>query len=100
MTLLPVQQYAHRKEQTIDKHIACGVAEHHQTKNAMALVNKNAALYVKDADAPAEVVKLALQTVKDDARLKELSENILKLALPDSADIIANEVVKLARRGH
>lgn len=76
------------------------VAEDHQTKNAMALVNKNAALYVKDADAPAEVVKLALQTVKDDARLKGLSENILKLALPDSADIIANEVVKLARRGH
>lgn len=76
------------------------VAEDHQTKNAMALVNKNAALYVKDADAPAEVVKLALQTVKYDARLKELSENILKLALPDSADIIANEVVKLARRGH
>lgn len=76
------------------------VAEDHQTKNAMALVNKNAALYVKDADAPAEVVKLALQTVKDDARLKELSESILKLALPDSADIIANEVVKLARRGH
>lgn len=76
------------------------VAEDHQTKNAMALVNKNAALYVKDADAPAEVVKLALQTVKDDARLKELSENILKLALPDSADIIANEVVKFARRGH
>lgn len=75
------------------------VAEDHQTKNAMALVNKNAALYVKDADAPAEVVKLALQTVKDDDRLKELSENILKLALPDSADIIANEVVKLARRG-
>ncbi len=76
------------------------VAEDHQTKNAMALVNKNAALYVKDADAPAEVVKLALQTVKDDARLKELSENILKLALPYSADIIANEVVELARRGH
>jgi len=76
------------------------VAEDHQTKNAMALVNKNAALYVKDADAPTEVVKLALQTVKDGARLKELSENILKLALPDSADIIANEVVKLARRGH
>lgn len=76
------------------------VAEDHQTKNAMALVNKNAALYVKDADAPAEVVKLALQTVKDDARLKELSENIQKLAFPDSADIIANEVVKLARRGH
>ncbi len=73
------------------------VAEDHQTKNAMALVNKNAALYVKDADAPANVVKLALQTVKDDAKLKELSDNILKLALPDSADIIANEVVKLAR---
>ncbi len=72
------------------------VAEDHQTKNALALADKDAALYVKDADAPSEVVRLAVETVKDDERLAALRENILKLALPDSADIIADEVVKLA----
>lgn len=74
------------------------VAEDHQTKNALALVNKDAALYVKDADAPQQVVKLAIDTVKDDARLAQLSANIKKLALPNSADIIADEVIKLARK--
>lgn len=74
------------------------VAEDHQTKNAMALVEKDAALYVKDTDAPADVIRLALETVKDDARMAMLSKNIKKLALPDSADIIASEVIKLAKR--
>ena len=74
------------------------VAEDHQTKNAMALVNKDAALYVKDAEAREKVIALALQTVNDDARLASLSTNILKLALPDSAEIIANEVIRLANR--
>ena len=74
------------------------VAEDHQTKNAMALVDKGAALYVKDADAPAQVVELAVETVKDNERLAVLSGNIKKLALPDSADTIADEVVKLARK--
>ncbi len=72
------------------------VAEDHQTKNAMALVDKDAALYVKDADAPEQVISLALKTVQDEAKLRSLSENILKLALPNSADIIANEVIRLA----
>jgi len=72
------------------------VAEDHQTKNAMALVNKDAALYVKDAEAPEILLKTAVQTVKDEAKLASLSENIKKLALPDSADIIADEVIKLA----
>ena len=72
------------------------VAEDHQTKNALALVDKDAALYVKDADAPAEVISLALKTVADDARLAALGANIKKLALPDSADVIADEVVRLA----
>ena len=75
------------------------VAEDHQTKNALALVDKDAALYVKDADAPDKVISLALDTVKDDARLAALSANIKKLALPDSADVIADEVIKLARNG-
>ena len=74
------------------------VAEDHQTKNAMALVEKDAALYVKDADAPAEVISLAIKTVKDDARLAALEANIRKLGLPDSADVIADEVVRLARK--
>ena len=73
------------------------VAEDHQTKNALALANKDAALYVKDTEAPATLLKLAIETVQDDAKLKSLSENVLKLALPDSADIIAKEVIKLAQ---
>ena len=73
------------------------VAEDHQTKNAMALVDKDAALYVKDADAPAEAIGLAITTVKDDARLAALAANIKKLALPDSADTIADKVVELAK---
>lgn len=75
------------------------VAEDHQTKNALALANRDAALYVKDSEAPATLLKLALDTVADEARLKSLSENVLKLALPDSADIIAKEVIKLAENG-
>ena len=72
------------------------VAEDHQTKNALALVNKNAALMVKDVEAREKVIKLALDTVKDENKLSSLSENVLKLGLPHSADIIADEVLKLA----
>ena len=74
------------------------VAEDHQTKNAMALVNRQAALYVKDAEAPEKLISLAIATAKDDAQLKSLSENVLKMALPDSAAIIAKEVIQLAIR--
>lgn len=73
------------------------VAEDHQTKNAMALVNKQAAIYVKDVEATDTLLKMAVDTVKDDNKLQSLSDNILKLALPNSADVIAKEVVKLAR---
>lgn len=75
------------------------VAEDHQTKNALALANREAALYVKDSEAPATLLQLALDTVADEARLHALSENVLKMALPDSADIIAKEVIKLAENG-
>ena len=74
------------------------VAEDHQTKNAMALVNKAAALYVKDAEADKILLPLAIDTAKDDAKLQSLHENILKMALPDSADIIAKEVIKLSEQ--
>ena len=73
------------------------VAEDHQTKNALALANRDAAIYVKDADAPATLLQLAIDTVSDEAKLRSLSENVLKLALPDSAEIIAKEVIKLAQ---
>ena len=72
------------------------VAEDHQTKNALALSTRDAAIYVKDAEAPNILIQLAIDTVRDDAKLKSLSENVLKLALPDSAEIIAKEVIKLA----
>ena len=74
------------------------VAEDHQTKNAMALVNKDAALYVKDAEAPDTLLALALKTVEDDCKLASLSENVKKLGLKNSADTIADEVIKLAQR--
>lgn len=73
------------------------VAEDHQTKNALALVNKDAALYVKDAEAQEKLLDTALETVADDDLLKQLSINIAKLALPDSARIIAEEVLKLIK---
>ena len=74
------------------------VAEDHQTKNALALVNKEAALYVKDSEAPKLLLPLAIDTVSDDAKLRSLSEHILKMALPASAEIIAKEVIKLAKK--
>lgn len=72
------------------------VAEDHQTKNALALANKQAALYVKDVEAPKLLLPLAVDTVKNDTLLQSLSENIRKMALPASAEIIAKEVIKLA----
>lgn len=72
------------------------VAEDHQTRNTMALVNKNAAIYVKDVEAKDVLLKQAIQVVQNDEKLASLSKNILKLALPNSADIIADEVIKIA----
>ena len=74
------------------------VAEDHQTKNALALVNRQAALYVKDSEAPAQLIQLAIATAANDAKLKSLGENVLKMALPNSAEIIAREVIKIANR--
>ena len=74
------------------------VAEDHQTKNAMALVNKDAAIYVKDADAPAVLIKKAVGIVEDAQKLASMSGNIKKLGLKNSADVIADEVIKLATK--
>ena len=75
------------------------VAEDHQTKNAMALVAKDAAICVSDAQAPATVIATALETVADNERMALLAANIRRLAMPDAADTIAREVVRLARQG-
>jgi UDP-N-acetylglucosamine--N-acetylmuramyl-(pentapeptide) pyrophosphoryl-undecaprenol N-acetylglucosamine transferase len=76
------------------------VAEDHQTKNALALSTRGAAIYIKDAEAPEILLQTAIDTVNDADKLKSLSENVLKLALPDSANIIAKEVIALAHQTH
>ena len=73
------------------------VAEDHQTKNAMALVNKDAAIFVSDADAPAMLLQLALDTIANDEKLATLSKNVKEMGLQHSADIIADEVLKLCK---
>ena len=74
------------------------VAEDHQTHNAMALVNKNAAVLVRDADAADKLIDTAISLIKDSKRLEELHTNILTLAQTDSARRIAEEVINLAKK--
>ena len=74
------------------------VAEDHQTHNAMALVKKDAAVLVKDIDAQNDLISTALSLIQDDNQLATLQKNILTLALPDSARLIAEEVMKLAKK--
>ena len=73
------------------------VAEDHQTKNAMALATKDAAVLVKDADAPASLFDKMVALAADEEQLRRLSENIRKMALPNSAEITAKEVINLAK---
>jgi UDP-N-acetylglucosamine--N-acetylmuramyl-(pentapeptide) pyrophosphoryl-undecaprenol N-acetylglucosamine transferase len=74
------------------------VAEDHQTHNAMALVKKQAAVLVKDNNAHSELIATALQLIANDQQLQELHTHILTLALPDSARMIAAEVMQLAQK--
>lgn len=74
------------------------VAEDHQTHNAMALVNKEAAVLVRDAEAADKLVSTAIELIQDDKRLATLHTNVLKLAQTDSAKRIAEEVMKLAKK--
>ncbi len=76
------------------------VAEDHQTKNALALVTKEAALYVKDSEAEEKLIPYAYETLFREELLDSLSRNILKLALPDSAGMIAQEAFKLITAYH
>lgn len=73
------------------------VSEDHQTKNALALVHKDAALMVPDADAGEQLVPVALNVVENESRLQSLSEHIAALAQPNSADRIVEEIMKLVK---
>ena len=70
------------------------VAEDHQTKNARALVDKEAAMMVSDAEATDCGIATALKMVSDEALLAKLKTNIAKLATPDAAERVADEIVK------
>ncbi len=72
------------------------VSEDHQTKNARALVKKDAALMVEDKNAPKELVVVAFELLNNAEKCAELSRNILGLALPNAARVIAEKVLKLA----
>lgn len=74
------------------------VAEDHQTHNAMALVNRKAALLVRDADAEKDLLALAIETVVDKEKLTALGSNAHEMAFRDAADVIADEVLKLAEK--
>ncbi|GEO03966.1 UDP-N-acetylglucosamine--N-acetylmuramyl-(pentapeptide) pyrophosphoryl-undecaprenol N-acetylglucosamine transferase [Adhaeribacter aerolatus] len=71
------------------------VAEDHQTKNALALVKKDAAVLVKDDEAGTELYPAAFALMADAARQKQLSANILKLAQPQAATAIVNELLNI-----
>ncbi|HCM60761.1 MAG TPA: UDP-N-acetylglucosamine--N-acetylmuramyl-(pentapeptide) pyrophosphoryl-undecaprenol N-acetylglucosamine transferase, partial [Bacteroidales bacterium] len=74
------------------------VAEDHQTHNAMALVNRGAALLVKDPDAEATLIPAALELLDDTAKRSSLSENLKKMAIRDADEVIAREVLKLVKK--
>jgi UDP-N-acetylglucosamine--N-acetylmuramyl-(pentapeptide) pyrophosphoryl-undecaprenol N-acetylglucosamine transferase len=73
------------------------VAEDHQTKNALALVHDNAALFVADRDAEANLVDKVLELLKDKDKQTTLSKNIGALAQPNADKDIAHEVIKLIK---
>ena len=74
------------------------VAEDHQTHNAMALVSKDAAVLVRDAEAADKLIPTALTLIQDEQRLAQLRTNVSRLAQKDSAKRIAEEVIQLAKK--
>jgi UDP-N-acetylglucosamine--N-acetylmuramyl-(pentapeptide) pyrophosphoryl-undecaprenol N-acetylglucosamine transferase len=74
------------------------VAEDHQTKNAMTLVNNNAAILVKDIQAREKLGKEIVALIKDLKKQQTLTENIGILSHPNAAEVIAKEIIKLAKK--
>ncbi|MGN8071617.1 undecaprenyldiphospho-muramoylpentapeptide beta-N-acetylglucosaminyltransferase [Mucilaginibacter sp. SG564] len=71
------------------------VAEDHQTKNALALVEEDAAVFLADRDAEEKLVDKALELLHDRNLQKKLSTNIGKMAMPDADEVIARELLKI-----
>ncbi len=71
------------------------VAEDHQTKNAMALVNYGAAILIKDSEAKDLLNEKLMNLISNENECEKLSNNIAKLGMPDAAIVIANEVLRL-----
>lgn len=74
------------------------VAEDHQTHNAMALVNRGAGMIVKDADAPEKLMATACTLLEEPQKIKDMEANALKLALPNAAQSIADEIYKILKQ--
>jgi UDP-N-acetylglucosamine--N-acetylmuramyl-(pentapeptide) pyrophosphoryl-undecaprenol N-acetylglucosamine transferase len=70
-------------------------AEGHQEKNAQALVDKDAAIHLKDSDAPGQFAKIVTNLAKDPERMEQLSINIKKMSISGSAEKIADVAKKL-----
>lgn len=73
------------------------VSEDHQTKNAMALVQRNAALLIRDDEAQAQLKTTLLALLADENKMHQLSVNMAALGFPDAAEAIAHEVFGLVR---
>ena len=71
------------------------VAEDHQTKNAKALVDQNAAIMVTDKEAPEKLIETAIELLKDENKMRSMADNIKKMAIPDASDRIYKEITKL-----
>jgi UDP-N-acetylglucosamine--N-acetylmuramyl-(pentapeptide) pyrophosphoryl-undecaprenol N-acetylglucosamine transferase len=73
------------------------VAEDHQTKNAMALSEKKAAILIKDSDASKELIQQAIKKVRNTDELNLVANNALKMALPNSDELIVDELFKMIK---
>ncbi|MEE1365159.1 MAG: undecaprenyldiphospho-muramoylpentapeptide beta-N-acetylglucosaminyltransferase [Muribaculaceae bacterium] len=76
------------------------VAEDHQTKNALALANKNAAIMIADNEAREKLVGTVLSTVKDADRLNQMAQNVRQLALENSDEKIVDHVLEIIHSKH
>lgn len=70
------------------------VSEDHQTKNAMSLVDKKAALLCKDSEAKEQLGDMAVHLMKDESHVKQLQSQIAALGLPNAAQRIVNEIIR------
>ena len=74
------------------------VAEDHQTKNAMVLVENEAALIVKDNEAGGNLIPVAMKLMRDKSLQEKLAKNIFALAKPNAAKDIVNELIQLIKK--